>query len=70
MSRKLKRLLAAVAAMFFNTHDVRNDLARFLDHEPIADPQTEPFDFVAVVQARSRNFRAGDLDRSEMRDRS
>ena len=52
-----------VAAMLFDTDDMRNDLSRLLHDDPVADAHAQTLDFIPVVQTGPRNGRAGDFDR-------
>src|SRR5688572_4159571 len=47
--------------MFFHAHDVRDDLAGFLDDDRVADANVFAGDFFDVVQPDAAYRRAGDL---------
>ena len=49
--------------------DLRDDLARLLDHRPVAHADVEGVDHVGVVQRRARHGGAGELHRVERRHR-
>ena len=83
LSRRPHRMAAAYRAGFriherhrvrrpaFHHHgnDLRDHVARALQHDGIADPNVLASDFVLVVQRRARDQHAADIDRLQLGDR-
>ena len=61
--------LGAGPAIDDGPDDLRDDVAGLLEDHPVADPDVLAPDLVEVVEGRSRDRRAGDLDRGHVGDR-
>ena len=55
--------------MLLDADDVRDDLARLLDDDRVADADVLAVDLVGVVQAGAADGRAGELHRFQVGDR-
>ena len=67
--RELKRLFLPGPFLKLYAHHVRDYFAGFFHNHMIADANILPGDFVRVMQADSRHFRARDFDGAELRYR-
>ena len=52
--------------MLFHPHDVRDDLARLLDDDHVADPDVFALDLVGIVQAGAADDGAGQFHRLQI----
>jgi hypothetical protein len=65
----LELALGSGPALDDRPDDLRNDVSGFLQHDGVADPDVLPADLIEVVERRSRDRRAGDLDGRQVGDR-
>src|SRR5205823_15014912 len=66
---EIERFRVAWPLGFYNFHNGGNHFASFFDHDGVADPDIFAFDFVLVVQRRTRNGTSAHQDRVQRRHR-
>src|SRR5262249_8055152 len=67
--REVKVALGPVAAVLFDTDDVRDDLSRLFYDDPIADLHSQPRQLIAVVQAGAGDGGPRNFDGTQVGDR-
>ena len=69
LRREFKRDLRSISFMDLDSYNMRDDLARLFNDDPIVDLNPQSFDFIPIVQAGARDGGPRNFDRFEQGNR-